>query len=141
MVQIVSNSSRKKIITAVWLVVLGCLFFVPMRTIAINYGNATDFFHQAAQPTGIQTAPVNTVAGTIVSGALRVVGIVFFVLMFYAGYLWMTARGAEDKIARARTTIIAAIIGVAVIVLAAAITNFAISRSLNAGTAGGIIQQ
>lgn len=75
-------------------------------------------------PTGLSTANIQTTTGTLIKGALTLVGTVFFALMFYGGFTWMTARGEEDKITKAKETIVAAAIGIAIILAAYAITNF-----------------
>ena len=42
---------------------------------------------------------------TIVSVALSMVSIVFFILMTYAGVRWMTSRGNEELAAKAKHTL------------------------------------
>ena len=94
-----------------------------MKLAAFNFENASSFFSQAAQPTGVPVGSVESIAGTIIRGALTGVGLIFFILMIYGGFLWMTARGNDDQVEKARNIITAGIIGVAVIVAAYAITN------------------
>ena len=64
-----------------------------------------------------------TVIGSIIKSALQFVGILFFLLMLYAGFLWMTARGNEKTVERAKEIIIAAVIGLVIITAAYAITS------------------
>lgn len=80
--------------------------------------------NSTVEPTGLSTDDLQTTTGNLIKGALTAVGTVFFGLMVYGGYLWMTARGEEDQITRSKETIIAAIIGLAVILAAYAATNF-----------------
>ncbi len=80
--------------------------------------------NSTVEPTGLSTSDLQTTTGSFIKGALTVVGTVFFGLMVYGGFLWMTARGEEDQITRSKETIIAAIIGLAVILAAYAATNF-----------------
>ena len=47
--------------------------------------------------------------------------------MVYAGYLWMTARGEEEKITKAQNIIKGTIIGLIVVMSAYAITYFVTS--------------
>jgi len=68
------------------------------------------------------------ILGTVVSAFLGLLGIIFIILMIYAGYNWMTAQGDEGKIEKARNTIIAAVIGMTVVVGAFGITSFITSR-------------
>lgn len=82
-----------------------------------------------------------TLAETIsnlIKVALGFLGIIFLILILYAGFMWMTAAGNEDKISKAKDIIKAAVIGVAVIISAYAITFFVIDNILLATGASGI---
>lgn len=68
--------------------------------------------------------------GKIINIALSIIGVLFTVLMVYAGYLWMTARGKEDQVEKAKEIIIAAIIGVFITLGAYSISNFVVPRIL-----------
>lgn len=65
-----------------------------------------------------------TRAGQIISVVLSFVGVLFFILMIYAGILWMTASGNEQQIGKAKSLLINAIIGIVIVFSAYAITNF-----------------
>jgi cytochrome bd-type quinol oxidase subunit 2 len=73
---------------------------------------------------------VGTLTGRVINTALSLVGIIFLVLMVYAGYLWMTARGEEAQITKAKDIIRGTIIGLVLVLSAYAITIF-VTRSLN----------
>jgi hypothetical protein len=60
---------------------------------------------------------------------LGLLGIVATVLIIYAGFLWMTAGGDDSKAETARKIIFSAVIGLAIILMAFAITKF-VSLSL-----------
>lgn len=62
--------------------------------------------------------------------------IVFFIILF-AGFQWMTAGGDGDKVGKAKTRIINAVIGLVVIFLAWAIVNFVISALSETGDISG----
>ena len=66
--------------------------------------------------------------GGIIAAVLTMVGIIFLALMVYAGILWMTARGKDDQVERAREIIIASVIGLFIVVSAYAITAFVTGR-------------
>lgn len=70
---------------------------------------------------------------TIVTAALSVVGTIFFVLTIYAGILWMTAAGEEERAGKARKIITASVIGLIIVMGAYAITYF-VTNSLGSGS-------
>jgi hypothetical protein len=75
------------------------------------------------------------VIGTIIKGALALVGLIFLILMVYAGYLWMIARGNEELVTKSKDTLRAAIIGIIIVVGAYAITSFIINSLTGQGGA------
>jgi VIT1/CCC1 family predicted Fe2+/Mn2+ transporter len=72
--------------------------------------------------------------GKIIRTVLGLLGIIFLVLMVYAGFLWMTARGEEEPVSKAKDIIKQAIIGVIIVFLAYALTGFVISSITKATT-------
>jgi len=71
-----------------------------------------------------------TVIGNIVKILLGMIGVLFVVLIIYAGFLWMTAQGDQAKVDKAKKLIYEAIIGVVIIFLAYAITSFVLTSLL-----------
>ena len=76
-------------------------------------------------------APDNpeVVVGILIRGLLSILGVLFFLLIIYGGFLWMTAQGAEEQISKAKRIIISASVGLAV-VLAAYLVSFTIIQLL-----------
>jgi len=60
----------------------------------------------------------------IVNVLLGFVGIVFFILLIYGGYLWMNARGNEEQVAKAKKIIQEVVIGLIIILIARLFTEF-----------------
>ncbi len=98
------------------------------------------FFANAALPSeklkvvgegSYTTADEKTLAkiiGTVIQAFLGVLGVVFLALMVYAGYLWMTARGEEEKVTKAKDTIMRAVIGLIIVIGSYAITYFVVEN-------------
>ncbi|MFH1773025.1 MAG: hypothetical protein ABH818_01560 [Patescibacteria group bacterium] len=100
--------------------------------------NLKDAFKKEVVPTS--TAPTDIVAGragyntgitdpdsiiaTVIKAVLSFLGVVFLILIIYAGFTWMTAGGDEEKINKAKDTIQRAIIGLIIILCSYAITIF-----------------
>lgn len=66
--------------------------------------------------------------GKIIRAILSLLGIVFMSLIVYGGYLWMTARGNEEKLEKAKAIIRGSIIGLVIVLASYAITAFVIDR-------------
>jgi len=65
-----------------------------------------------------------TFAGKLIGVVLSFVGVIFLVLMIYAGITWMTAQGNDQQVAKAKDLLINSIIGLIIIFAAYAITAF-----------------
>ncbi|EKE07507.1 MAG: hypothetical protein ACD_18C00064G0006 [uncultured bacterium] len=102
--------------------------FFAVPVFAQGVKNANSQLQPIAQKAGITESNLGNIAGTVISAILSLVGVIFLVLMVYAGILWMTARGKDDQTERAKNIIIAALIGLFIVVSAYAITKFVTSK-------------
>ncbi len=66
--------------------------------------------------------------GTVIKGALSLVGTIFLILTVYAGILWMTARGDDSQVEKSQNIIRASIIGLFITLSAYAITYYITNR-------------
>lgn len=103
------------------------IFVVPVWAQNVGVKNTAPL-NQIKDKAGITEGNLGTIAGTAISGILSLVGVIFLVLMVYAGIIWMTARGEETKTENAKKTIIASVIGLFIVVSAYAITKFVTSK-------------
>lgn len=67
---------------------------------------------------------LQTKAGQIIGTVLSFVGVLFLILMIYAGILWMTAQGNDSQVTKAKNLLINGIIGLIIVFAAYAITSF-----------------
>lgn len=70
------------------------------------------------------TADPVTITFAVINILLTLLGLGFLILLMYAGFLWITARGNEETITKAKTILIRAVIGLAIILSAYGIANF-----------------
>lgn len=121
---------RLRIFTLASFVIGTLLFAVP--ALASDYG-----LKATAGAAGIDTTvgDIPTIIGNIIGTGLSLVGIAFFILTIYGGFLWMTAHGNDDQIKRALKIITAAIIGLIIVMASFAITNF-VFNSLGTNSGG-----
>lgn len=64
------------------------------------------------------------IGSNIITPVLGLVGVIYLVLMIYAGFLWMTGGGTTSQIEKAKNIMIASTTGVVLITAAYAITKF-----------------
>jgi Type IV secretion system pilin len=62
--------------------------------------------------------------GLLLTGFFSVLGIIAIALLIYSGFVWMTARGNESKVTKAKENIINIIIGLIFIIGSYALTAF-----------------
>lgn len=61
---------------------------------------------------------------TIINFLLTFTGVIFLLLLIYGGWLWMTARGNESQLEKAKSIVKEVIIGLIIIILARLFTEF-----------------
>ena len=116
---------------------MGCLGFACVTPVAladtpINTGlAATAQQSQSFAPTPI-TLPV--LVGNIISAVLGLLGIIFLVMLVYAGMKWFLARGNPGDVKEAIGTITNAVIGLIIVLAAYALAQFVVTALINATT-------
>jgi uncharacterized membrane protein YwzB len=73
-------------------------------------------------------ADIRVIVANIIKAFLGLLGIIFVVLLIAAGYKWMTAAGNEENIKEAAGQIKMAVIGIAIIITAYAVTQFILAE-------------
>lgn len=122
-------TSLKKILILFFLI---STLFLPHVLLADSFG--TDATAKAAGLSEKYNKPVPEIVGNIIGSALSMIGVIFFILMVYGGFLWMTARGDEPTVKKAKETIIAAVIGLIIVMGSFAITNFVFTSADSSAT-------
>jgi len=73
------------------------------------------------------TVSPEVIVGRLIMTILGFLGVAFLAFMIYAGVVWMTAQGNEQKVEKAKNMITESIVGVIIVVAAYAIAYFVIS--------------
>lgn len=114
------------------------LLAAPVLAIDIGSGMVDKAADKAGYAKTTETTFAETV-GLVVKGALSMVGAIFLILMVYAGYLWMTARGEEEQVKKSQKIIFSSIIGLVIVVASYSITNFVVLTILSKTTTGSTL--
>lgn len=122
---------RSKIATSVFSFLLTSFiiagFFSISPVLADDYGlsqsaNVVDAYKtQVASP---DDNFLSTKVGSIIGLVLSFVGVIFLILMIFAGLTWMTASGNQEKVNKSKDLMINAVIGLVIVMAAYAITAF-----------------
>jgi TRAP-type C4-dicarboxylate transport system permease small subunit len=110
------------LIVIILIVILILPYFVFAQTLKDNLkalGTEAGYDSAATDETTI-----SQIAGTAVSAFLSLLGIIFIILIIYAGQKWMTAAGNEEKVTQAKETLWRSVIGLVIVVGAFAIWTF-----------------
>lgn len=70
----------------------------------------------------------NATIANIMNVVYGIAGIVAVIVIVVAGFIFVTSRGDANQIARAKSAILYAVIGLVVVVMAFAITQFILGR-------------
>ncbi len=125
-------------ITVISSVLLTCLPAAALQL--INPANTTAQDEAFLDTSGYGAADKLSLARTmaaIIKTVLSLLGVIFIILIIYAGFIWTTSSGEEDKINKAKKMIASAVVGLFIILAAYAITIFVIDRIVGATVGGG----
>lgn len=118
----------KKIISAIF--ILSIFLFTGVAGQVAKAENLKDAFKMSgtvASESGYRDTDLNTVIGNIIMTVLSLMGVVAVAFIIYAGAIWMTAAGNEQKAEKAQSVLKRSVIGLIIILCAYTITYFVIN--------------
>ncbi len=127
----------KKVILIVFgLAVINFLSFSSINLISCTTSNSSsNYALQGANELG-NSCQGNRLVGSSNSAVVSVVniltyiaGVIILVLIIYAGYKYISSGGDSNKVNSAKSTLIGAIVGLVIIVLAQVIVHFVINTA------------
>lgn len=86
----------------------------------------TDLGEVGSQIGADATNTLPDIIGNVIKVLLSVLGIVFVVLVVYAGFLYLTSAGEDEKVKKAKKLLSQSVIGLVIIVAAYAIAAFVV---------------
>lgn len=120
-----SNNLRKGLLVAGAVASLA-LPFVAAAQVNINTVPGSTF--------NLGTTDLKQTVINIVNYVLGLLGLIAVIIIIYAGILWLTAAGNEERVDKAKKVLSAAVIGLIVILLAWAIVIFVVNSTRNVTT-------
>jgi preprotein translocase subunit SecG len=119
---------KKNLKRLIFLVIFLAVLIVPYLVFAQTTGSPLGNMEEVGGTSGFSPAnetTISSIAGTIVSTVLGFLGVIFLILILYAGFLWMTAQGNSDNVDKAKKLMQNAIIGLILIIAAYGIYSIA----------------
>jgi len=115
------------------------LLYLIIFLVVISFGICSPTLAFKASETGLtQTAKdagfgvvegrLPEMIGNIINAFLTLLGIILMIVILYGGIKYMIAGGNEEEVAKAKKWIINGVVGVIIVALAFAISNFVIAR-------------
>ncbi|MEK7167242.1 MAG: IPT/TIG domain-containing protein [Patescibacteria group bacterium] len=126
-----------KILFSLFLIIFCIALIIP---IAVNIQSASaavntqDLLNNAViNQSGLPYQDLKILIMKIINIVLGFLGIIAIILIIYAGLIWMTAHGDEEKIKTAKKILIDAVIGLAIVLSAFIIVSFILKAFLGEG--------
>lgn len=123
------SNSRKRFLISL-LTIIAVVGFAYAASAQVNTG--IEFGSQ----TGLSNQDIRITIARVIRIILGFLGIIAVGLVMYAGFLWMTARGNEERIDGAKKILRNGVIGLAIILASFGIVSFILSQLLQATTTG-----
>lgn len=83
---------------------------------------------------GLGDQSLEGIIASVIQVLLSILGIIFLILVLYAGFLYLTSQGDKDKAGKAIKLLTQAIIGLVIIIAAYAISTFVIGALTDVAT-------
>ncbi|MCK5212210.1 hypothetical protein KAJ89_05915 [Candidatus Parcubacteria bacterium] len=113
------------------ILLLGLMLAPSAQAIDLGVGYAENIGLASAGDEDIRDTAVG-----IIQYLLTFLGIIAVAIILYGGFMWMTAGGNEDRVAKAKKIIISGAIGLIIVLAAFAIVTFVIEITENAINGG-----
>lgn len=105
----------------------------PHAHAQVDINDALDDVNDTA---GFGNQPLEQTIGTLINVFLGLLGIIFLLLIIYAGFLWMTAAGDDGKVKQAKNIMTTSVVGLIILLSAYAISTFVIEQLTTATGTG-----
>lgn len=117
----------KKINIFILIILIGTVVFgFVVIAKGASFGQSYETMSKFA--TGLNFLSFDDSSSTVIKNIMYLVNTLFFIFMIYAGITWFTSSGNEEKIERAKKTIIWCVVGMAVTFSSYIITDFILKR-------------
>jgi lysylphosphatidylglycerol synthetase-like protein (DUF2156 family) len=127
---LIRSLRKTALIVAVFAGLVGAMALVPSSAFAVTNTEAVcDAIGSGAACDKASGTDVNKVIRTVINVFSTVIGVVAVIMIMVAGFKYVTSSGDSSKTASAKNTLIYALIGLLIVVLAQTIVKTVLSKS------------
>lgn len=127
--------AQKRVFMLINILTISALVLMPLATSAVS------LLEDVGTKAGFETSDSGqdqlvSIIGTVITVLLSLLGVIFLLLLIYGGVLWMTSRGNDEAVTKAKQILTDSIIGLIIILAAYAISRFVIDALVKATISG-----
>lgn len=106
----------------------------PTKSSFLGFPTWYEYLHSTADPNGVCSPSIQKltdiwlIVGAIIEIMLRIAALVAVGFVMYGGFRYVTSQGEPSATAKARDTIVGALVGLVIAVIAAALVGFIAGR-------------
>lgn len=131
------NSMRSRLAAAAAFGVLAvCVFSTAHPALAQSVQDASTQLAASASAAGVSDTTLPVIIARVIRVFLGTLGIIFTIVVLYAGWIYMTAQGDDTKLKKAKDMIKNGVIGMILCIFSYTITSYILGRLLGTWTGG-----
>ena len=116
----------------VTLIIFCLLNLLSLSQIAFAQNYILEGMDIIEEPLGMGSKDLRIVAAELINEAVALLGILSVVIVIISGFMWMLAGGDDEKVGKAKKTLVSGLIGLILIIASFSLANFILSSLLSA---------
>jgi hypothetical protein len=106
------------------------LIFIPQAVFA-RTNRIIEGLEVIEEPLALGSKDLRLIITDVINQVIGLLGILAVLIILYAGLVWMTAGGNDEKIAKAKKITVSGLIGLVIILTSYSLANFVLNSLLN----------
>lgn len=117
----------KKVVSFSLVLLISC--FMVVSVVNAQVGDGLDYAGEVAEEGGLGAADSDTAIKGIINTVLGFLGLIALVVILLGGFKWMTSGGNDEKVKKAKATLMAGITGLVIVLAAYVIVGFVVEKA------------
>ena len=125
----------KKVVSFSLVLLISCFMVIGVSA-QNGIGEGLEYAGNVAEEGGLGAADSDTAIKGIINTVLGFLGLIALVVILLGGFKWMTSGGNDEKVKKAKATLMAGITGLVIVLAAYVIVGFVVEKASLATEAG-----